>query len=153
MFKNRTQEKTYEAVGKYLKEAFGEKFRATPGRPSYAGVEGSAVVQISVLPWTDDDTTVTVLSCCVMDLDELAPDLLEHLLRQNFRFRFGAFSIDGDGDICFEHTIVGSTLDKKELVASVRAVASSADQHDDEIVRRWGGATGRQKALQHLSAD
>lgn len=150
MFDNKTQKKTYEAVGKYLKEAFGEKFRALPGSPAYAGVEGSAVVQVRVLPWSDNDTTVTVLSCCVMDLDGLAPDLLEYLLRENYRFRFGAFSIDGDGDICFEHTIVGSTLDKNELVASVRAVSLSADQHDDEIVRRWGGVTGRQKALQLL---
>jgi len=29
--------------------------------------------------------------------------------------------------------------DKTELRASVMAVVSTADEHDDEIVSRWGG--------------
>jgi hypothetical protein len=34
---------------------------------------------------------------------------------------------------------VGSTIDKKELEASVIAVLEIADKYDDEIVKRWGG--------------
>lgn len=152
MFKNKAQKKTFEAVGKYLKDAYGDKFHPLPDRASYAGVEGSAAIQVLVVPWGDDNATVSVLSCCVMDLDELAPDLLEFLLRENYKFRFGAFSIDGDGDITFEHTIAGSTLDKEELVASVKGVAFTADLYDDKIVQRWGGVTGLQKAMQHFSS-
>jgi hypothetical protein len=53
--------------------------------------------------------------------------------------RFGAFGVDKDGDIIFEHTIVGSTIDKEELKSSVKAVLSVADHYDDDIVSRWGG--------------
>jgi hypothetical protein len=148
MFKNKAQKGAYEKVGKYLKEYFGEMFSSAEDKPIYQGLIGSAIVNVIVYSWGDDDAVVNVRSCCVMDLDELAPDLLEHLLRENFKFRFGAFSIDPDGDINFEHTIVGSTLDKGELVASVRAVSRIADQYDDIITARWGGVTGLQKSIQ-----
>lgn len=147
MFKTKTQRKVYEKVGRYLKEALGETFDPVAGTPAYRGLSGSAIVAAIVYPWGDDDAVVNVRSCCVMDLDELPPDLLEYLLRENFKFRFGGFSIDNDGDINFEHTIVGSTLDKNELVASIRAVSVTADKYDDEIVRRWGGMTGLQKNI------
>jgi hypothetical protein len=52
---------------------------------------------------------------------------------------FGAFGLDVNGDIIFEHSIVGSTCDKKELESSVRAVLEIADKYDDKIVAEWGG--------------
>jgi len=50
-----------------------------------------------------------------------------------------ASGIDENGDIVFEHTIVGSTCDKKELESSVAAVLEVSDDYDDKIVERWGG--------------
>jgi hypothetical protein len=52
---------------------------------------------------------------------------------------FGAFGIDDEGDVIFEHTIVGSTCDQKELESSVIHVARTADDYDDIIVEKWGG--------------
>ncbi len=145
MFQNKAQERVYGKVKDYLRSSFGEKFKPLPNNPVFAGVEGSAMITVQVLSWSSDDAVVNVRSCCVMSV-ELTKELLEFLLRENFTFRFGAFSIDKDGDINFEHTIVGTTLDKKELESSVKAVAATADVYDDRIVREHGGMTGLQKA-------
>jgi len=64
---------------------------------------------------------------------------MQFLLRKNDDMRFGAFGLDRDMDIFFEHTIVGSTCDKEELRATVMAVLQTADKYDDEIVAKWGG--------------
>ncbi len=53
--------------------------------------------------------------------------------------RFGAFGVDQDNDIFFEHTIVGSSCDKDELKASILAVVYTADQYDEQITQKWGG--------------
>ena len=64
---------------------------------------------------------------------------MHFLLRENDRMTFGAFGIDQDGDVFFEHTIVGSTCDKPELKTSVSSVVLIADEYDDLIVEKWGG--------------
>lgn len=66
-------------------------------------------------------------------------ELMKFLLRENDRMRFGAYGLDEDEDIFFEHTIVGSTCDKEELKASVVAVVMTADDADDKIIAKWGG--------------
>jgi hypothetical protein len=67
------------------------------------------------------------------------------LLMENGTLRFGAFGIDSEKDIFFEHTIVGSTCDKEELRASVMAVVTNSDDYDDKIVAKWGGQTARDR--------
>ncbi len=56
--------------------------------------------------------------------------------------QFGGFSLDADGNILFEHSIVGSTCDLNGLEESVLAVLKVADDYDDKIVPRWGGKRG-----------
>jgi hypothetical protein len=53
--------------------------------------------------------------------------------------RFGAFGLDDDDDVFFEHAIVGTPIHKESLRASVKAVLVTADKHDDEIKERFGG--------------
>jgi len=117
------------------------------GDPNGEPLSGSAIVNVVVYPWGDDDAVVNVRSCCVRHI-ELLPDLLECLLRKTFKLTFGAFTIGNDGDINVEHNIVGSTLDKDELAASVRAVSFTAYRYDNEIVRRWDGMTALQEAIE-----
>ena len=74
-------------------------------------------------------------------------DLLHYLLRENEQLRFGAFGVDSDNDICYSHTVVGSTIDKEELQACVMAVVAMADKYDDEIVGRWGGQRAIDRAI------
>lgn len=147
MFESKAHQKAFEKVGKYLKRSFGGTFVPRPDVPSYVGTGGSALVEVWVYPWADD-AVVNVRSCCVMDMGQIPQDCLRYLLDQNFGFVFGAFSLDKDGDINFEHTLLASKLDPKELEASVKAVQVTADKYDDEITKRWGGVTGREKVLQ-----
>jgi hypothetical protein len=137
-FKTEVQKGIYDRIGQYVRELFGEYAQARTDFPSYFLTMGSALVQVLVLPWGDDDAAVNVKSYVVAGA-ERTPEMLEFLLRENNDLRFGAFGLDKDGDVIFEHTIVGSSCDKHELKASILAVVGTADNYDDKIVSRWGG--------------
>lgn len=138
MFKTEAHKGCYEKVKGYMSELFGEMFEAREDAPIFIIPMGSAVAHVMVIPWGDDDAMVCVRAYLVSDV-EMTPELMEFLLKENPTFKFGAFGIDQDGDILFEHTIVGSTCDKNELKASVLGVLSVADHYDDLIVQRFGG--------------
>lgn len=137
-FKTQAQKACYEKIVPWMKELFGELAIPREDAPVVGVRIGSVFAQTVVFPWGDDDATICTRAYVVMGA-ELTPDLMRYLLRENADMRFGAFGIDSDGDIFFEHTIVGSTCDKDELKASVLAVVVTADNYDDEIVARWGG--------------
>lgn len=137
-FHTAAQQACYEKVTKWMKELFGEFAMTRKDVPVVAVVIGSAVAQTAVYPWGNDDSTITTRAYVVTGA-ELTPDLMHFLLRQNADMRFGAFGVDDENDIFFEHTIVGSSCDKNELKASVLAVVTTADRFDDQIVARWGG--------------
>jgi len=144
-FETPAQQACYEKVAPWMKELFGEFAHFRKDVPAIGVFIGSAFAQVVVFPWGEDDATITTRAYVVTGA-ELTPDLLHYLLRENADMRFGAFGVDDDGDIFFEHTIVGSTCDKEELKASVMGVVMTADRYDDEIVARWGG----QRALDQM---
>lgn len=137
-FKTRAQEATYKKTEQMLRQLFGEMIHVVQEAPMFVIPSGTTLTHIIVSPWGERDATITVRAYVTFGSD-LAPDLLHFLLRQNDTMRFGAFGIDADGDIFFEHTIVGSTCDKEELRASVMAVAQTADLYDEQIMQKWGG--------------
>lgn len=137
-FKTRAQEATYKKTEQMLRQLFGEMVHVVQEAPIFVIPSGTTLTHIIVSPWGEKDATITVRAYVTFGSD-LAPDLLHFLLRQNDTMRFGAFGIDADGDIFFEHTIVGSTCDKEELRASVMAVAQAADLYDEQIMQKWGG--------------
>jgi hypothetical protein len=143
-FQNSVQEKHYTKVLGWMRPLFGDIPWEKLDEPGFGLFMGSAWVELRILPWKDD-TVVNVRSTVVSDVT-LTVDLLNYLLRENHEMLFGAFSISRTGDILFEHTIVGSTIDKKELESSVLAVLEIADKYDDEIVTRWGGKRALDKA-------
>jgi len=144
-FSTQAQKACYEKIAPWMKELFGEFAQARENAPVFVVMVGSALAQTIVLPWGDEDATITTRAYVVSGA-ELTPDLMHYLLRENADMRFGAFGVDDDGDILFEHTIVGSTCDKEELKASVMAVVVTTDRYDDQIVARWGG----QRALERM---
>ncbi|WP_404784027.1 T3SS (YopN, CesT) and YbjN peptide-binding chaperone 1 [Altericista sp. CCNU0014] len=143
-FQSPVQEKHYTKVSGWMRPLFGDIPWEKLDEPGFGLFMGSAWVEVRILPWKED-TVVNVRSTVVSDAT-LTADLLNYLLRENHEMRFGAFSVSKDGDILFEHTIVGSTIDKRELEASVIAVLEIADKYDDEIVARWGGKRALDKA-------
>jgi hypothetical protein len=137
-FKTPAQGTIYGTVATLMKELFGEMASPREDRPTFGIRYGSAWVQTWVSAWGEDDATVTTRAWLTTGT-ELTVDLAKFLLRANDDMRFGAFGIDKDGDTFFEHTILGSTVTKEELRASIRAVADTSDENDDEIVSRFGG--------------
>lgn len=137
-FKTEAQKAVYEKVLIYGKQLFGEMLNQHKELPSYAIEYGSAFVFVNVIPWRDTDAVINIRSWVVTGA-EITQDLLRYLLKENYEMTFGAFGVDDEGDIEFEHTIVGSTCDIEEFRASVLALISVADAYDDQIRSRWGG--------------
>jgi len=137
-FQNEFQKQMYEKLTGMMKELFGAFASPRQDSPAFGISMGSAYTVVSVLPWREDEAIFTTRSYVVTGI-EIVPELMYYLLRENDRMRFGAYGIDRDNDIFFEHTIVASTCDLEELKSSVLAVVYTADQADDEITSRWGG--------------
>ncbi len=137
-FETEAQRACWERVRQYLREGFGEIPAIMEDKPVFLIRMGSTVVQGSCYPWGEEKSVVTNRAYVVLDV-EVDLELATFLLRKTNELRFGAFGMDEDGDIFFEHTVLGDTLDAEELKSSVRAVMSTADRYDDEIAARWGG--------------
>lgn len=144
-FRNDSQKACYEKILPWIKEIFGELSVVPRGDvPVIDVIYGSAVVQVMVFPWDDDNCVISCASWVVMGA-EATPELLLYLLQENSTMRFGAFSMDKDKDISFEYDIVGDTVDREELKAAVVAVAVTADSYDEKIVERFGGTRARDR--------
>lgn len=137
-FQTKAQEEIYGRVAGWMKEIFGEFAVAREDAPSFNTYVGSAFAVTAVTPWGEDDAVIMTRSWVVTKI-EGNQDLYYYLLRENDIMRFGAFGLDSDNDIYFEHAIPGKSTDKDELKASVMAVILTADKYDDTITQRWGG--------------
>ncbi|MCT7972278.1 YbjN domain-containing protein [Laspinema olomoucense] len=137
-FQTSAQEACYHKVALWMQELFGKFPCARQDIPGLGLFMGSALVEVLILPWGEEDAVINTRAYVVTEA-ELSSDLMRFLLEQNSNMIFGAFGIDAKGDIVFEHSIVGSTCDKKELESSVNAVLEVSDEYDDQLVERWGG--------------
>lgn len=137
-FESPAQKECFERILPWMKDIFGEMFGTHKEIPSFLVTAGSAQVTVTIWPWGDDDATITVRAYVITGA-EITPELMKFLLNQNSQMRFGAFGVDDDNDIFFAHTIVGATVDKEELKASIMAVGITADLLDDKISEKWGG--------------
>lgn len=146
-FQTSAQEACYEKIVTWMQQIFGKCPCARQDFPGLGIFVGSALVEVLIYPWHDDDAVINVRSYVVVGA-EIRSDLLRYLLEENVKMIFGAFGISADNEILFEHSIVGSTCDKKELEASVKAVMDISDDYDDKIVERWGG----KRALDRIHA-
>lgn len=137
-FQTDAQRTTYEKIKPWFRTLFGDFVTVVEDHPVFWVTVGSASTNTTVFPWGEDDATICTRAWLVTGA-EMSNELLHFLLRENADMRFGAFGVDADNDILFEHTIVGSTADMEELRASVQAVAFTSDRYDDELVKRFGG--------------
>lgn len=138
-------EQTLTKVSNWIKELFSHVPWEPLDEPGFGLFMGSAWVEVKVHPWKRD--TIINISSKVVSGANLHPDLLRFLLNQNDELVFGAFSINPEGDIRFQHTIVGSTCDREELEASINAVLEVSDEYDDRIVKSWGGQRALDKPV------
>ncbi|HKA91207.1 MAG TPA: YbjN domain-containing protein [Haliangiales bacterium] len=108
----------------------------------YTVKQGSCYVMINIVPWNDDQALVRCVAQLVRGV-RMDGRLAQQLLELNAHMRFGAFAYEPEGQlVLFIHSILGgATLDREELVATVRDVALVADEYDDRIVAKYGGQT------------
>jgi len=150
-----------EASCAHIEKALGRSpaFRKVDDR-LFIVKQGSSYVMISIVPTGprsghDDRAVVRVWSQVVSGVRP-EPSLFRQLLILNSQLRFGAFAYVPDGElILFAHSILGGQdMDPKELVATVHDVALVADEYDDRIVARYGGARMQdvieESAMAHL---
>ena len=102
---------------------------------------GSTRVFVEVREWTIPGGLVTVFAITNKDVPA-SPELFEYLAGHSEQYVFGRLGAWLDGDhawVVFRQTLLGATLDPLELKNAVGAVASVADEIDDEIKSLFGG--------------
>jgi hypothetical protein len=137
-FEHTHHEQTHERVGEYLAELFENPYLDPENGHFYVGY-GSTVLEVSVEPYGPEETIVLVTAYCAQGV-EPEEDLLLGLLELNHEMPVGAFSLVGH-DIFYSHALFGKSLDRKNLLGAIAAVATTSDDYDDRIVDKYGGQT------------
>ena len=156
-FRSEPHKKVYEKTRDYLYTLFGE-VNVKPMDDTFVLQEGSTFVYTRVFPIGDKKAGVEVFSYVVACV-EVTEELMRYLLTYNLRLILGAFGLaigeDGKATVLLSHSILGDTLSRDELYASVSAIARVADDLDDQIVKAFGGKTALDKlmATEHSPAE
>jgi hypothetical protein len=155
-FKSEAHKKVYEKTEDFLHTLFGE-INVKAIDDTFVLQEGSTFVYIRTFPIGEKKSGVEIFSYVVVDID-VTEDLMRHLLTYNLRLMLGAFGLsigeDGKGTVLLTHTILGDSMDREELYASVSAIARVADDLDDQIVTAFGGKTALDKmTTQHAPVE
>jgi hypothetical protein len=109
----------------------------------------TATVYVNVRPFMEDSTVVNVFAFTNVGLQPTR-ELFEFVARHSGDWIFGHLAVFGDSDgqgevtLVFRQTMLGDYLDAEELTAAVVAVATTADQIDDQIKQQFGGRTARE---------
>lgn len=148
-FKTEAHRKTYEKARDYLYSLFGE-VNIKVMDDTLVLQEGSTFVYVRTFPIGEKKTGVEIFAYVVVDV-EVTEQLMRYLLTYNLRLIMGGFGLargDGNkGTVLLTHTILGDTMEREELYASVSAVARVADDLDDQIVTAFGGQTALDKLM------
>ena len=142
MFANPVHQETFEKLEEYLGELFDDPYH-DPENDHFYVRYGTTVLEISVEPYGPDETVVIIMSYCVQGV-EVEEELLIGLLQLNHEIPCGSFALVGT-DIFFSHSLFGSSLEPRDLLRAVTAVAEVADDYDDRIVARYGGQTALER--------
>jgi type III secretion system-like peptide-binding chaperone len=148
-FKTEAHRKTYEKSREYLYSLFGE-VNIKVMDDTLVLQEGSTFVYVRTFPIGEKKTGVEVFAYVVVDV-EVTEQLMRYLLTYNLQLIMGAFGLaraEGNkGTVLLTHTILGDSMGREELYASVSAIAKVADDLDDQIVAAFGGQTALDKLM------
>lgn len=145
------QSRAYAKCRDYLTRLFGEVNVRETGE-ALALREGSTFVYVRAFPIGETHSGVEVFSYVATGV-RITEELMRFLLEYNLKLTLGGFGLssldDGRGSVLLTHTILGESITKEQLYASVSSIAKVADDLDDQIVNRFGGRT----AVDQLSED
>jgi type III secretion system-like peptide-binding chaperone len=142
MFANPVHQETLEKLEEYLGELFDDPYH-DPENDHFYVRYGTTVLEISVEPYGTEESIVILMAYCVQDVD-LDEELMAGLLDLNHQMPCGHFSVVGN-DIFFAHSLFGRSLDARDLLRAITAVATVADDYDDRIVAKYGGQTALER--------
>ncbi|WP_017323951.1 hypothetical protein [Synechococcus sp. PCC 7336] len=146
-FANSTQASTYRKVADYLfnSRLFLGAMRAVRDRPKFDLLYESTMVEVEVLPWEvhpweDSEMAIVRAASCVTIGSSMDADLMQYLLHENRRMRFGAFHLDESKNVVFAESVLGGeNMALVELQTCILSVATIADTYDDIIAEKFGG--------------
>ena len=142
MFESPVHQEVFDKLKEYLGELFEDPYH-DPENDHFYVRYGTTVLEISVDPYGAEETMIMIMSYCVQDV-EIEEELLTGLLQLNHQMTCGHFSVVGN-DIFFAHSLFGRSLDPRDLLRAITAVATVADDYDDRIVARYGGQTALER--------
>lgn len=142
MLASEFQQETFDKLQEYLGELFEDPYH-DPENDHFYVRYGTTVLEISVEPYGAEEAVVVIMSYCVQDV-ELDEELMAGLLQLNHEMSCGHFSVVGN-DIFFAHSLFGRSLDPRDLLRAITAVATIADEYDDRIVAKYGGQTALER--------
>lgn len=141
-FENESHRDAFAKVREYVDELIDEPYLDEESGHFY-GRFGSTVLEISVDPYGPEEIVVKVMAYCVQGA-RVEESLLEGLLQLNHTLPMGSFSLVGT-DVFFSHSLFGRSLEPRNFLNAIAAVATVADDYDDRIVARYGGETALER--------
>jgi hypothetical protein len=140
-FVNHAQELTYNRTLDYLKSSmFKDSMHVLENEPKFNLLyKETTLIEVEVLPWEihpweDSELAIVRASSHITVGSTVDADLIQFLLSENRKMRFGAFQLDEAGQILFVHSILGGeNMDLLELESCLLSVAAIATRYDDII--------------------
>lgn len=144
-FTNHAQELTYTTVVDYLSHSlFKTSMRVLDDVPRVAVLyQENTLIEIDVLawevhPWDESELAIVRASSVVTLGSGIKPELVEYLLAENRRMRFGAFQLDEAGQVVFAHSVLGGeAMDVMELQTCILSVATIAATYGDIVTEKF----------------
>lgn len=158
-FEHPVHRETFERVSEYVDDLIDEPY-LDEATGHFYGRFGSTVLEISVDPYGPEEAVVKVMAYCVQGA-RVEESLRTGLLELNHTLPVGSFSLVGD-DVFFSHSVFGRSLEPRNFLGTMAAVATVADDWDDRLVARYGGETaleriqstgGRRRREAHVAAE
>lgn len=136
-----TESKTIELLRSKIETYLRQKgliYEVSPDG-SYRIRHGTTLVLIQPAQW-GERTLVKLLAPVSLNITLITPELTLFLMEKNDNLLFGKFALNTQSkSIWYEHTLLGDFLDVEELFVAVAAIASTADQYDEQVSTMAGG--------------
>lgn len=139
---NAIRHETQARVDEYLQELFEDPVEHDAEGHSYVRY-GSTIMEIAVEPYGPEEALVHLTAYCVQGV-RVTEELLRGLLAFNADRPIGAFALV-DSDIYYHYTLLARSMQPRDLLGAIAAVAEISDEYDDKIVARYGGQTALQR--------
>ncbi|MBE9178963.1 hypothetical protein IQ268_10355 [Oculatella sp. LEGE 06141] len=148
LFVNSAQELTYQHISEYLRSSslFKDTMQAATDAPTFNLLyQPSTLIEVEVLPWEihpwqDAELAVVKASSHITIGRTMDAEVIQFLLAENSKMRFGAFQLDEAGQVLFVHSILGGeNMDLLELESCILSVAAIAATYEDILAAKFNG--------------